>query len=243
MKDNMKIAVIYSNARKGSTYNCVQIFKRALEKEKGVEYTEFTLPGDMPHVCLGCFACFEKGEDKCPHAEFVQPIVKAILESDGVILSSPVYALDASGAIKSLFDHMCYLWVTHRPREEMFDKAVMVISTTAGAGFHSCVKTLKKSPRWWCVKRIYSFGMAVRASCWEDVPDKARKKAKAKLSKKAKRFSRAIVNRDKLKHGLFIRIMFRFMGKMISGYEPGSTLDKDKEYWKRKGWFDGTGPF
>lgn len=243
MSEKMRIAVLYSNARKGSTYNCVQIFKEALQKETDVDFTEFTLPGDMPHICLGCFSCFEKGEDKCPHAASVQPIVSAILASDGVILSSPVYSLDASCAIKSLLDHMCYLWISHRPREEMFNKTVMVISTTAGAGAKTSLKTLKKSPRYWGVKRIYGFGIAIRASRWEHVSDKAKRKIAAALSKKAKRFNRAIVKRDTLKPQLFIRFMFPFMGKMIGGYEPDSLLHKDTEHWKQKGWLNGSKPF
>jgi len=243
MGDKLKIAVIYSNARKGNTYNCIQIFKGALEKESTVEYTEFTLPDDMPHICRGCFTCFEKGEDKCPHAGSVQPIVKAMLESDGIILSSPVYALDASCAIKSLLDHMCYLWITHRPREEMFGKAVMAISTTAGAGVRKCVRTLEKSPRYWGAKRIYGFGLAVHASRWEDVSDKARRKITVKLAKKAKQFSKAIASRDMLKHGLYIKVMFKLMGKMLGGYEPGSSLYRDTEHWKQKGWLDEVKPF
>lgn len=243
MKDKLRIVVIYSNARKGSTYNCVQIFKKALQNESDVDFTEFTLPDDMPHICLGCFSCFEKGEDKCPHASSVQPIVNAILESDGIILSSPVYSLDASCAMKSLFDHMCYLWISHRPRELMFNKMVMVISTAAGTGVKTSIKTLKKSPCYWGVKRIYSFGIAVRASCFEHISNKTKRKITAELTKKAKQFNRAIVNKDKLKQRLFIRFLFPFMGKMISGYETDSSLHKDTEYWKQKGWLDGGKPF
>jgi len=243
MGNKIKIAVIYSNARRGSTYGCVQIFKEALEKETEVEYTAFTLPDDMPHICRGCFTCFVKGEDKCPHADFVQPIVKAFLESDGIILSSPVYALDASSAIKSLLDHMCYLWITHRPSEEMFGKVVMVISTTAGAGARMCVRTLKKSPRYWGVKRIYGFGLAVHASSLEEVSDRVKRRTTTVLTKKAKQFTKAIANKDKLKNSLYIKIMFRFMGKMTGSYEPGSMLYRDTAYWKQKGWLDKANPF
>jgi multimeric flavodoxin WrbA len=243
MGEKLKIVVIYSNARKESTYNCVKIFKEALQKENDVDFTEFTLPGDMPHICLGCFSCFEKGEDKCPHASSVQPIVNAILESDGIILSSPVYSLDASCAIKSLLDHMCYLWISHRPHEEMFNKTAMVISTTAGAGVRTSVKTLKKSPRYWGVKRVYGFGRVLRASRWEQVSNSTKSKIAAELAKKAKQFNRAIMNKDKLKQRLFIRLLFPFMGKMIGGYEPDSLLHKDTKYWRQKGWLNESKPF
>ncbi len=243
MKNKMKVVVIYSKPGKGSTYNCVQIFKGALQEENEVDFVEFTLPEDMPHVCLGCFTCFEKGEDKCPHADRVQPIINEILSADGIILSSPVYAMDASGAMKSLFDHMCYLWISHRPNEEMFHKIAMVISTAAGTGIKASVGTLKKSLRYWGVKRTYSFGAALRASRWEDVSDKARGKITAKLNQKAKKFGNDILNRDRLRPPMLIRFLFPLMGKMIGGYEAGSLLDRDTRYWKEKGWLDGGKPF
>ncbi len=239
----MKVVVIYSNARKESTYNCVRIFKEAVQKETEVDFIEFTLPNDMPHICRGCFTCIEKGEDKCPHSNVVQPIVNAILEADGLILSSPVYSLDASSAIKSLFDHMCYLWISHRPHEEMFHKAAMVISTTAGAGVKTSIKTLKKSPGYWGIRRIYNYGIAIKASRWEHVSTKTRKKIEMSLTKKAKKFLRAINNDGKGKHRLLIRLLFPLMGKMIGGYEAGGLLNKDKEYWAQKGWLDSGKPF
>jgi multimeric flavodoxin WrbA len=243
MTKKLKIAIIYSNARKGSTYNCVQIFKKALQTNNDVDYAEFTLPGAMPHICLGCFSCFEKGEDKCPHASSVQPIVNAILEADGVIISSPVYSLDASCAIKSLFDHMCYLWISHRPREEMFNKIAMVISTAAGTGNKTSIKTLKKNARYWGVKRIYGFDVALRAQRWELVSDEAKKKITARLTYNANRFIKAIMNKNRLKQRLSIRLLFPLMGKMIGGYKADCLLHLDTEYWTEKGWLNGGKPF
>ncbi len=243
MQDKMKVVIIYSNARKGSTYHCVKIFKEAVQKENDVDFIEFTLPNDMPHICRGCFTCIEKGQDQCPHSNAVQPIVNAILEADGIILSSPVYSLDASCAIKSLFDHMCYLWISHRPHKEMFHKTAMVMTTAAGAGVKTSIRTLKKSPGYWGVRHIYHFGVALKASRWEQVSNKTRTRIEGSLIKKAKPFSRAIKNDDKGKHRLLIRFLFPLMGKMIGGYEAGGLLQKDKEYWVQNGWLDGGRPF
>ena len=237
----MKVVVIYSNERKGSTYNCVKIFKSELQKYTEVEFTEFYLTKDLPELCIGCFTCFSKGEDKCPHAKYAQPIVKALLECDGFILASPVYACDLSGAMKAFFDHLCYMWVTHRPAEEMFKKVGMAITTTAGAGARTSLKSLKKSPRYWCVKKVLGYKAAVAAAKWEEIKPAKQEKIVKALQKRAKQFVTAI---EKPGRSPFItKVMFRLIGKMVSGYKPGDFLYRDTKYWKDKGWPDVTKPF
>ena len=51
--------------------------------------TEFFLPKDMPHFCAGCFSCFLRGENACPHADLVQPIARAIGAIDVTKLNWP----------------------------------------------------------------------------------------------------------------------------------------------------------
>lgn len=54
------------------------------------DITEFFLPRDMPHFCLGCTQCFLKSETLCPHA--------AVLDAaDVLILTSPVHVYTQAG--------------------------------------------------------------------------------------------------------------------------------------------------
>ena len=115
----MKITIIYGNQRKGSTYHCVKIIKDTFLVYEDVTFTEFFLPRDMPHFCLGCFNCFFTGELNCPHYEHVLSIVDALLNSDAIILSSPTYGFNVTGSMKALIDHLCYMWMSHRPNEKM----------------------------------------------------------------------------------------------------------------------------
>jgi multimeric flavodoxin WrbA len=236
----LNITIIYGSGSKGSTYNCVQLFKNALQKQSNCCFTEFSLPRDMPHFCTGCFNCFMKGEDKCPHYQSVKPIVDALQNADGIILSSPVYACDVTGAMKALFDHLCYIWMPHRPLEEMFSKAAFVISTTAGMGTKTANKTMAKSLRFWGVKRISGYGTAVAALCWEDVNEPKKEKIKKALEQKAKTFYQTVSKRNKLIPRIFTRFIFTLMKGMITGYEDGN---RDKEYWRGKGWFGKKTPF
>ena len=100
----MKITVINGSMRRGSTWNSTQAILKELSKIQETQVTEFFLPRDMPHFCAGCYSCFYKGENTCPHAGAVQPIAQAILEADLVVLTSPVYGFDVSGQMKALLD-------------------------------------------------------------------------------------------------------------------------------------------
>ena len=133
--------------------------------------TEFSSPNDMPDACVGCFNCFTKGEDRCPHADKVAPIAEAIASADVIVLASPIYAMDVSGGMKSLLDHLCYRWLVHRPNPELLDAIGVAVSTTAGAGLSNADKTLRNSLRFWGLKRAFSMKMAVAAADWNEVSD------------------------------------------------------------------------
>ena len=108
----MKITIINGNQRHGSTWNCRELFLRELSRHEDLKIKEFTLPKDLPLFCAGCFSCFSNGEQTCPHSESVSPIVAALEEADLVIFTSPVYAMDVSGPMKSLLDHLCFMWMS-----------------------------------------------------------------------------------------------------------------------------------
>lgn len=239
----MKVVIIYGNHTGGSTEHCVSIVKNVLASFGECSFTEFFLPTDLPVICRGCFRCFEDGEETCPDARLVQPIVSAMREADGLIFASPVYACEVSGAMKTLFDHLCYIWMTHRPMEEMFSKVGMVISVTAGAGTVTSIRTMEKNFRYCGVKRTIGFGAAVQAMSWNEVASAKKTKLEAKLTRKASRFYRMMELRYTLRPMIFQRIMFKLLGKMIQGYEPGSRLSRDQNYWRDKGWFNGKSPF
>lgn len=236
----MRIVIIYGNEREGSTYHCVQIMKRTMEEyDKRIKFEEVHLPKSLPEHCCGCFNCINKGEEFCPHEHYVAPIIHSIIEADGIILASPVYGLNVSGAMKTFMDHLCFMWMPHRPKDEMFSKIGFVISTAAGTGMKRTNKTMKLALNYMGVKRVYSFGSAVAASKWEDVHEKKKLMIEKKMIAESSKYYRSLINRKKLRNKLFTKMIFVMMKKMITGYEDGN---KDKEYWKSKGWLDHVKP-
>jgi NAD(P)H-dependent FMN reductase len=121
-------------------------------------------------------SCFLNGEDTCPHASFTKPIIEAMAGADLIILTSPVYAMDVSGQMKALLDHLCFMWMSHRPDLRMFDKVGVTVSTTAGAGLGHAAKTLKNCLVFLGVKRVFPFNSRYRPQSGARLPKKERSK-------------------------------------------------------------------
>lgn len=229
----MKLAIIYGNARKGSTWHVTDLLKKELSRHAQLEVTEFTLPRDMPHFCNGCFSCFMNGEHTCPHAASVQPIAKALLDADVVVLTSSVYALDATGQMKAMLDHLCYMWISHRPDPKMFNKVGVTITTTAGAGLRHTTKTLTSSLTFWGVKRVYTFRGAVSAMRWDDVSEKKQAQVRKAVEKLARKIVKAAEHPEKLSAPLFRS----FFMKIMSGMMKKNTWNlRDRKHWQDQGW-------
>ena len=57
----MKITVIHGQNHKGSTWHVAEELLNNIQGEK--EVTEFYLPRDLDHFCLGCYACVKDDLD------------------------------------------------------------------------------------------------------------------------------------------------------------------------------------
>jgi multimeric flavodoxin WrbA len=236
----MKITVINGNARHGSTWNCKELFCKELEKYEQISTTEFVMPKDTPSQCVGCFNCFYKGENKCPHFEHIRPIVEALEEADLIIMTSPVYAGDISGGLKVLLDHLSYRWMSHRPGAKMFQKAALTIVTTAGAGKKHATKTMKSSLSFWGVKRIFSFQSSVAAMRWDDVKPEKKAKIEKIVAKQAKKIYHTVHNMEHLSYPLLRGSLFKIMAAMQKSNDWNPT---DRMHWEEKGWLNGAKPY
>lgn len=236
----MKITVVYGNMRHGSTWHAVEAVIKELSKRVPTEVTEFSLPRDMPNFCAGCFTCFMHGEDKCPHAASVQPIVQAILGADLVVLASPVYVYDVSAQMKALLDHLGYLWMPHRPAPEMFTKIGLTVVTTAGAGTKRAAGTLRKSFAFWGVRRVYSLGGAVASNGWEGVSAKRRARIAHRAEIVARRIERSVREKGRTHYPPFRAFLFKMMARM---QKKNIWSPLDHAHWEKNGWLSGKRPF
>ena len=229
----MKVTVINGNNRHGSTWHSMDAIMQALSRCGDVETTEFFLPKDMPHFCRGCFSYFIGGEATCPHAQSVQPIAAALLDADLIVLTSPVYAMDVTGSLKALLDHLCYMWMSHRPDPKMFNKVGLTIATTAGAGLGHATKTMRSSLKFWGCSRIISYKVPVSAMKWGDVTEKKKARIHKNAGTLVKRVLRYVKKADALPAPIFRRFFFWLMKGMMNRNDWNL---RDRKHWEDHGW-------
>lgn len=227
----MKTVIINGQNHKGSTYHIGISLAKKLSNDD--EITEFFLPRDLNHFCLGCYSCM-KDLTICPYYDEKRVIADAMENADLLILTSPNYCMLPSAPMKSFVDFFYQYWLPHRPQADMFKKKAVVISTTAGMGAGKVCTQLKRTLAYWGVPYIKKYAIAVQASGWNDVSQKKKDKIEKDITRLAKSIKTAKVK----KPSPYIRFMFNMMS--LAKKNPD---DPESEHWKNQGWLDGKKPW
>ena len=223
----MKIAVINGQNHKGSTYHIGKLLTEQFAEEDTVQ--EFFLPRDLNHFCLGCYTCTED-ETKCPFYEEKQHIMQAIEAAELLIFTTPNYCMAPSAPMKAFMDLTFTYWISHKPREYMYQKKAVVISTTAGAGAGTAIKPIKRMLLYWGVPWVKTYGISVQAMNWEGVSSKKKQKIEQDMTKLASH----IASVQKPRVPLRSKLMFNMMGQMQKAH-MGSG-ETERSYWEQRGW-------
>jgi len=234
----MRIAVIHGQMHHGSTYHAVhQLLEHYRTLDGSVQINEFFLPKDGPDHCVGCYQCFNKGEQFCPHYDKVGPIVAAMEQADLVVIGSPTYAFEMTGQLKTLLDHLGYMWLSHRPNGHMFRKQGVVVSTTAGAGAKNVVKSLKRQLFWIGISQVHSLAFRVGARNWQEVNEKTRRHIAIRTRQTAVQTAGRVGQAGPTWKE---RFMFGIMRKMQGG---NTWAAHDRAHWETRGWLGKTRPW
>ena len=230
----MKIVLIHGQNHKGSSYTIGRKIADKINAEK--EITEFFLPKDLNHFCMGCYSCIEE-EEKCPFYTEKQKIMSSVEQADLLIFTTPTYCLRASAPMKSFIDLTFTYWLSHRPRKCMFEKRAVVVSTAAGAGAGSAVKDVSTALGYWGISDITEYGTGIQAMNWDMVS----KKNKAKIEKAADKIAKKLSTGKKPKVSIKTKALFDIM-RMMQVKNMGSG-DADRNYWEKNGWLDKKRPW
>lgn len=148
----MKFVIINGSPRRKNTWKIISQVKTSLDGEfEEIHLIEKNIP-----MCIGCYNCFNDGEGACPHFDKVNPIVEKIRDADGIIIATPVFAMNVSGILKNFIDHTAYFY--HRP--EFFTKKALVVVSTAGAGQKKVANYIDETLRHWGVNKVYKIAVA-----------------------------------------------------------------------------------
>lgn len=231
----MKVLTIMGTAHKGNTRAVVDLFLKEFENGKN-EFDEVILPNDFNKICFGCANCILKGEEKCPHFNEVNSIFEKIEKADLIILATPVFVGSCSGAMKTLLDHFAYMWLVHRPKESMFNKVGLIITSAGGSGVKQTVKLLKSNLFYLGVPTIYNYGVTTMKMGGNYCDYKNKDKIKNEVKKKSKKIKKSLESRK-------VGFKSKFFFNLFKMTQKNGWNKVDVDYWKEKGWLDGKKPY
>lgn len=218
--DRMNFLIINGSPRRKNTWQIIERTKQTLTSiDEGCTFTEIDLINEDIPVCLGCYNCFNSGEDTCPHAESIQPIVKEMMECDGLIITSPVYALNVTGLLKNFIDHLAYFY--HRPY--FFEEKALIVVTTAGAGHNKVGKYLDETlENWGYNQRFKLFFTAVH-----DKNGYLPLDTKQKIDKESIKFYKSVQDNTLKSPRIKALIMYNTWRAMAKN----GIIKADQKYW------------
>lgn len=97
---------------KGNTYIIVKAFLEGA-KEEGAEIQEIFLQDKKIGYCLGCYMCWAKSPGKCIQKDDMRDILSQVLQSDILVLSTPVYIDGVSAQTKTFIDRLIPILKAH----------------------------------------------------------------------------------------------------------------------------------
>lgn len=228
------IVMLNGQNHKGSTYHIGRMIADKIAGEQ--EIREFFFPRDLNHFCRGCYRCIED-ETACPFYEEKKIIMDAIEEADILIVTTPTYCMHVSAPLKSLLEMLFDAWMVHRPKQCMFEKRAVIVSTSAGASPKAAMKDVEDCLFYMGVPSITKYGMAVQAMNWDSVSESKKKKIDANTTKIARKLSK-----QKKPHvGVKMRFVFYMMRMMQKNGWGASPVEK--LYWEQNGWLSNNRPW
>ena len=145
----MKILAICGGLREESNTN--KLVKKIAEASR-CNYETAELGKLEIKPCTGCSECM-MNEGKCPIEDDMQDLYGKLLDADAIILGSPTYFMNISGAVKCFIDRSLALY--YRGIGPMYDPAMpfmgqrplagkfgVVVTTVAGVGHEKTIEEL-----------------------------------------------------------------------------------------------------
>lgn len=219
-----KVLVINGSPRKGNTLNLAGVVADELKRLGGVEAEYIHLSEKRIEPCRGCGLCMTHGFEKCPIHDDVPGIIAAIRQSDGVILSSPVYVYHISGQTKILLDRLGSYF--HRPA--FFGRHAMALATTGFFGTAPTLKYLKSVLGALGFSTVVAAGGQARDLERVFIPELERKARDA-----ARRFHRNLSRGSSVRPSFASLMQFSFQRRCFTHPGVGRLFPADKEHYTK----------
>ncbi len=219
----MKILTIHGSPHKGSTYDATMEFLKLLGNRIEIEVTHEFLFQEHLELCRGCGACVIRGEERCPNKDRIREIHALILESDAVLITTPVYALQVTALVKNFIERSSFVF--HRPC--YFGKWFMSISTQFYSGDKDVEKYLASVMNFWGFNVIP--GLRLTMSQKKEVIEKT-------ITAAVNRFLNVQTHKRFLVPKMKDLMMFRVRRTVMKSKSYLEEFPRDVEYFRKQGW-------
>lgn len=210
-----KILLINASNRKKTTYHLLKSIENIL-RSKGYETEVISLSDYKIDFCKGCEVCVLKG--KCFVKDDSTMLMKKIIDSDGLVIGTPVYLNNMSGILKTFIDRTCS-WFH---RSEITQKPTLLVANTQGSGIENTLNSLKEVMIQW--------GVALSGT----ISRNGRSINKSITEKELSGFIKLIDSNSKTYSPSFKEIYTYNIQRTLAT----NVFPLDKEYWQEKGWLN-----
>ncbi|RKX81552.1 MAG: flavodoxin family protein [Spirochaetes bacterium] len=208
-----KVVVINGSPRKKRTQSLLLGLKDLLEKED-FQVEIVNLSDYEIKTCRGCEVCITKGS--CVIKDDMNILKEKMINSDGLVLATPVYMRHVSGSLKNFIDRTCS-WF-HRP--ELTGKVLLPVVTTAGSALKQTLHYLGEVAYQWGMVSVRGIGRKV-----SNIHVDLKKKEYIDLVETIRRGSR--------NHKPSLEALMSYQVQRVLA-EKILTIDRD--FWRKKGW-------
>ena len=146
-----KVLIISSSPRKGGNSDtlCDEFARGAKESNNQVE--KIFLKDKKINYCTGCGLCVENGNTGCSQDDDMTEVLNKIINSDVIILATPIYFYAMSAQIKTLIDRCCARYTQIKNKDFYFiltsadtEKASLERAVESFRGFLDCLENAKE---------------------------------------------------------------------------------------------------
>jgi multimeric flavodoxin WrbA len=224
----MKLLAIIGSPRKKHCYQFTQLFEEEINKIEKVEIEYIFLNEHNIKFCTGCGLCRNQ-EEKCSINDDIYKLKNKIINSDGIILASPVYVYYVNAIMKNFIDRFHYFHF----RPFFLNKIAFIISVTGYQGLKNTLNYLAFTAKSW---GFYIGGnLGITTSFYYK-----NENYKRKINMKIKKIANNIIN---LKKGITNKIvtlndllLFKAYKKLIINTKE--LYPSIYTYWQTKGWLE-----
>lgn len=100
----MKVVAFNGSPRKGGNCELALNYIGEELKKEGIEFEIVQVGNQMVRGCLACYKCLEIGSGHCIQKDKVNEWIDKMVQSDGILLASPVYYGGIAGTMKCFLD-------------------------------------------------------------------------------------------------------------------------------------------